>query len=148
MTKINGYRIDHATNTFFMNYKFSAAAEVYGSPEYDIVQKVKADNPNMKVSIKSGREQKKPRENKRFKYKNMRKHIECYNNSDELIAMFEKVQKMSAPMKSPYKYVSDWFISQFPNYKEIPKFDVESKPTLTIVPPPDESKYEKNDKAS
>ncbi len=148
MAKNNGYRIDYTTNTLVMNYKFRDAAEVYGSPEYTMVQAIKHDFPNIKVSIKSGREQKKPRENKRFKYKNMRKHIECYNNSDELIAMFEKVQKMSAPMKSPYKYVSDWFISQFPNYKETPKFEVDFKPTLTVVSPPDESKYDKKDKVS
>lgn len=148
MAKINGYRIDHAKNTLFMNYKFSAAAEVYNSDEYNLVRDIKADYPNIKVSIKSGREQKKPKENKRFKYENMKKHIECYSNSDELIAMFEKVKKMSAPMKSPYKYVCDWFLSQFPDYDKIPKFDVESKPTLTIVAPPDENKYEKKDKVS
>ena len=143
MAKINGYRIDYTTNTLVMNYKFRDAAEVYGSPEYKMVQAIKQDFPNIKVIIKSGREQKKPTENKRFKYKNMRKHIECYSNSDELIAMFEKVKKMSAPMKSPYKYVCDWFLSQFPDYDKIPKFDVESKPTLTLVAPPDENEYEK-----
>lgn len=148
MANNNGYRIDYATNTLVMNYKFSNAAEVYGSDEYRIIQAIKQDYPNIKVSIKSGREQKTPRKNKRFTYENMMKHIDCYDNSAELLDMFKRVKKMSAPMKSPYKYVSDWFISQFPDYKKTPKFDVDFKPTLTIVPPPDESKYDKKDKVS
>ncbi len=148
MAKNNGYRIDYTTSTLIMNYKFRDAAEVYGSPEYTMVQAIKKDFPNIKVSIKSGREQKKPRKNKRFTYENMMKHIDCYDNSKALLEMFKRVKKMSAPMKSPYKYVCDWFISQFPDYKETPKFEVDFKPTLTVVPPPDESKYDKKDKVS
>ena len=148
MAKNNGYKIDYSTNTLIMNYKFRNAAEVYNSTEYAIVQGIKRDYPNIKVSIKSGREQKKPRKNKRFTYKNMEKHIKCYDNSDALLEMFNTVKKMSAPMKSPYKYVCDWFVSQFPDYKEIPEFEVDSKPTLNIVPPPEEKNYQKSDAVS
>lgn len=128
-----------------MNYKFRKSAEVYGSPEYKLVQDIKKDYPDIKVSVKSGREQKKPRKNKRLTYENMEKYIMCFGNSDELIEMFTTVKGLSAPMKSPYKYVSDWFVSQFPNYRETPDFEGYSKPTLEIVPPPDEKEYQKSD---
>lgn len=146
MAKNTGYRIDYATNTLVMNYKFRDAAEIYGSPEYNIVQAIMKDYPNIKVSIKSGKEQKKPRDNKRLTYENMETYIKCFENADVLLERFNKVKKMSKPIKSPYKYVSDWFVAQFPDYKKIPEFE-ENLTTVKIVPFPKKSNYEKKDEA-
>ena len=35
--KISGYRIDFTADTLIMNYKFYAASQQYGSPEYKII---------------------------------------------------------------------------------------------------------------
>jgi len=146
MAKNNGCKIDYTTNTLIMNYKFRDAAEIYGSPEYKIVQAIKQDYPNIKICVKSGREQKKPKKNKRLTYKNMETYINCFENSDILINRFNKVKAMSLTMKSPYKYVSDWFVTQFPDYKKSPEFE-ENLTTPKIVPYPKKKDYEKKSDA-
>ena len=54
--KISGYRIDFTTDTLIMNYKFYAASQQYGSPEYKMVKSITKDFPNLTVSVQAGRE--------------------------------------------------------------------------------------------
>lgn len=46
--KISGYRIDFTTDTLIMNYKFYAASQQYGSPEYNLVKSITKDFPIQK----------------------------------------------------------------------------------------------------
>lgn len=144
MKKNKGYSIDFLTNTLVMNYKFSQAAEVYGSAEYTIIQGIRVDFPNIKICIKSGREQKGPRYNKRLTYENMEKYIKCFENSDVLLERFEKVKKMSLIVKSPYKFVCDWFTVQFPNYNNLSEFE-NSFSMITLVPIPNAEDYKQKE---
>ena len=116
----NGYKILFNLDTIIMNKTFAAAAEQYGTPEYEIIKGVHRDFPNMKDVVVSGREKKTAHVNSRLTYANMEKHIQAYENSDELLEVFKTVQTASLTSKSPYKYVSDWFKKQFPDYKNIP----------------------------
>ena len=52
---IKGYTINYSTNTIIMNYKFAKSAQDYGSAEYQLLTKIKADFPTMKVSVIAGR---------------------------------------------------------------------------------------------
>ncbi len=133
MTK--GYKIDFTTNTLIMNYKFAAAASVYGSEAYNIRKSILDDFPSFSVIVKSGREQKKPRYNKRLTYKNMKKYIGTFANSEELSTRFEIVKTKSAPLACPYKYVCDWFNAQFPQYKEVPDFEPKNISVLPVSAP-------------
>ena len=148
-TNVKGYKIDFTTNTVVMNYKFAEASEKYGSPEYRLLQSIKNDFPDIQVCVQSGREQKTTRYNKRFTYKNMENYINCFDNSEVLLKRFETVKKMSKTLKSPYKFVCDWFVAQFPEYKEIPEFEG-NLTVLKFVPFPDKNNYQKKetDKAS
>ena len=133
--ELKGYKIDFTTNSIIMNYKFAEASGKYGTPEYKLLQSVKNDFPNIHISIQSGREQKTPRYNKRLTYENMETYIKCHEGSDVLMARFETVKEMSKTMKSPYKYVRDWFFEQFPNFKETPKFEGEPETPKVKVSP-------------
>lgn len=119
---MKGYKIDFSTNTITMNFKFAAAASQYGTPEYKLIRDIKADFPTLKEIVKSGREQKKARPNKRLTYDNMKKHIVVYDNAAELMDTFESVKALSLSAASPYKYVADWFVAQFPDYNKAPAF--------------------------
>ncbi len=132
---MTGYKIDFTTNTLIMNYKFAAAASVYGSEEYNIRKNILSDFPNLSVIVKSGREQKKPRYNKRLSYANMKKYINTFVNAEELLSRFETVKAKSAPLACPYKYVCDWFNAQFPNYKELPDFEPKNISALPVSEP-------------
>lgn len=113
---IKGYKINFATQTLTMNYKFAEESMKFGTKEYNLLKKVKADFPNLKIVTKAGRKITTPRKTKRLSYNNMEKYIRTFENSEELLEMFNLARDRSATAKSPYKFVCDWFLMQFPNY--------------------------------
>lgn len=139
---MNGYKIDFTTMTIQMNYKFAAAASRYGTSEYKLIKSVKADFPQMRELVRAGRVITTPRPTKRLTYENMKAYISAYDNRNELMERFYTVRLLSKPMKSPYKYVRDWFTAQFPNYQEQREL-AEKKVHAPIVPIPDQRDYER-----
>ncbi len=137
-----GYKVLFASNTVIMNKKFAAAAALCGSPEYKIIKQIKRDFPQMQEQIVSGREKKKTAVNTRLTYENMEKYIMAYENAEELLEVFNTVRALSLPLASPYKYVSDWFKAQFPEYKQSPVFDQEDgKLKVQPLPAPERASY-------
>ena len=116
--KIKGYEIDITTNTLYMNYKFANAAKDVFSKEYEIYQKICNDFQNIKVIVRAGRKTKTCNANKRLTYANMESYIKVQDNADELMAAFVIAKEESKNKPSPYAFVRDWFVKQFPNYKE------------------------------
>ena len=113
-----GYKILFDTNTVIMNYKFAAAAAKYGTRENRLLKDIRNDFPGMKEVVVSGRECDKAKPNHHLTYKHMEEYIECYENAEELKAVFETVKATSVVLANPYKYVSDWFKVQFPDYNK------------------------------
>ena len=138
--EVTGYKLDFATNTLTINYKFSKALNDYGSPEYNRYKAILADFPDLKVICKAGRTVTTTRPNKRLTYENMETHIKAYENADSLKDTFETVKAASLTVASPYKYVSDWFKAQFPSYDKVPMFK-DDKLTVQPVPAPDTKEY-------
>ena len=142
----NGYKIDFVNNTITVNYKFAAAINEYGSKEYRIYKGLKRDFPYFTTVIESGRKQTTPRYNKRFTYENMEKYILAVcENTNEILQQFETVKEKSKILASPYKYVSDWFKAQFPDYKEIPEATV-TKKVVSIQAEPNSDIYKQKEK--
>ncbi len=135
-----GYKIDFTTNTLTMNYKFYAASQEYGTDENKLVKKILKDFPSLSVVVKAGREVKTPSKNKRLTYANMQKHIMAYENSADLLDVFETVKALSKPAASPYKFVTDWFVKQFPDYNKTPAFK-DGKLIVLPITPPDIKEY-------
>ena len=113
-----GYKILFAENTVIMNKKFEAAAAKYGTKENRIIRNIRHDFPGMAEVVVSGRVQTSAKANHRLTYNNMEKHIMVYENADELKEVFKTVQAKSKACASPYKYVADWFKTQFPDYNK------------------------------
>ena len=126
-----GYKILFNQDTVIMNHKFAAAAAKYGTKENRIVRNIRHDFPGMKEVIVSGRECDKTKANTRLTYENMETYIGVYENAEELQEVFKSVKALSKAAASPYKYVCDWFKTQFPNYKTAPAF---KDGKLTVVP--------------
>ena len=61
-----GYKIDFASQTLTMNYKFAAASKQFGTDEYKIIKEIKADFPNLKIVTEAGRKITTPRKTKRL----------------------------------------------------------------------------------
>ena len=121
--KIKGYEIDFTTNTLFMKYKFAEASTQYGTPEYKLLQNIKNDLPNIKIVKRAGRKTKTCNANKRLTYANMESYIKVQDNADELMAAFVIAKEESKNKPSPYAFVRDWFVKQFPNYQECKTFE-------------------------
>ena len=139
---VKGYKIDFTNNTIIMNYSFAQAAQDFGSAEYNIIKAIREDYPTMQTVVKAGRKVTTTNKNKRFTYANMEKHIRCYENSDELLNQFHLAQALSQPLASPYKYVCDWFMAQFPNYRNVEVTIQQANSTLKVVALPNTANYE------
>ena len=141
---VKGYKLDFATNTLTINYKFHKALSDYGSPEYNRYHAILTDFPNLKVIVKAGREITTTRPTKRLTYDNMETYMSSFENADDLLDRFAIVQKRSKALASPYKYVRDWFQAQFPAYKKSTVFE-EIKPAVPLAPIPDTALYKAKD---
>ena len=65
---VKGYRVDFRTNSLIVNLKFNEASNKYGSPEYELVKKIREDFPTLKTIVKKGREQKAAHSRRRLTY--------------------------------------------------------------------------------
>ena len=144
---VKGYKLDFATNTLTINYKFNKALSDFGSKEYKRYKAIMRDFPNLTVVVKAGREITTTRPTKRLTYPNMETYMGCFENAEELLDRFAIIQKRSKALASPYKYVRDWFQTQFPDYKESATFE-EIKPAVPLAPIPDAALYNSKDKAA
>lgn len=146
---VKGYRIDFVKKTITLNYKFQKAAQDYGSEEYNRLKDLIRDLPGFTVVVSAGKKITSTRPTKRLTYENMEKYIGTYENADALLAKFESVKDASSPLASPYKYVRDWFVKQFPNYNVV-QIDnpAAQKKAVEIVAAPDEKKYQHKDKTA
>lgn len=140
--EIRGYKIDHNSNVIYINYKFSSEAGKFGTPEYKFLKALKEDFPHYAVSTKSGRTNKSG-PNSRLRYENMRTYIGTFENSEELLETMDIVIARSKALKSPYKYVRNWFELQFPDYKTSNTAPNNAK--ITLIGIPDEKEYQKKE---
>ncbi len=139
---LKGYSIDYCANVIYLNFKFAKKAQDYGSPEYQLLQNIKADFPMMTTIVKSGRKVDKAVYNKRLSYKNIEEHIKAYGNT-ELLERFELAIQLSKPLASPYKYVCDWFNAQFPDYRNTVASLEKVYGEVELVDLPELNNYEK-----
>ena len=144
---VKGYKLDFATNTLTVNYKFHRAMSDFGSPEYLRYKEILNDFPQLRVIVKAGRTITSTRPTKRLTYENMDSYIGCYENRDELRTAFAIVQQKSKLLASPYKYVRDWFEAQFPDYRIAIDSGVEQSAVL-LVAIPDMTKYKAKETAA
>ena len=117
-----GYKILFNENAVIMNHKFAAAAAKYGTAENNLIKNIRHDFPGMAEVIVSGHNCQKAKPNTRMSYDNMAIHISAYENSDELMDVFKTVKALSKTAASPYRFVHDWFVGQFPDYDKVPTF--------------------------
>ena len=69
-------------------------------------------------------------------------HLRSRENAEDLLEVFETVKALSKVCASPYKYVRDWFETQFPDYQTVPVFK-DNKLTILPVPAPEVKEYKK-----
>ena len=119
--KVNAtYTFDPFNATLTISASFAKKASKVGSPEYEMILKLRKDFPTLTIKQEAKREGKKC-----LNYKKMAEFISMHRNSKELLALFEKVKKLSHVQPMPYKYVETWFNNNFPYYSDQPTFDAD-----------------------
>ena len=122
MAKINkrelNYRMDFTSMTLTMTAEFADNAYNCDTEEYAILTRLQKDFPQLRVVRKTHRSPKTANPAKGLSYERMEKYIRLHENADELLDLYQKVKGTGRG----YFYVKDWFIKQFPNYKDIPNF--------------------------
>ena len=120
MKMMNGYKFDIATETLTVSASFEKKASCIGSPEYNLIVKLRQDHPELKIINKEKKNGK-----KKVCYAQMEDFIKMHRNAKELMATFERVKKLSRIQPMPYKYVKEWFENRFPYYNDEPSFDAD-----------------------
>lgn len=122
-TKIAGYSYDALTNTLTISNSFAKKASQLNTPEYKILLQLRLDNPGMKI------EKATPKASSNrpvsIPFVKMEDFIAQCPNSQERLAAFNKVKALSKIQSSPYAYVRTWFLDNYANYSEQPKFDAD-----------------------
>lgn len=119
------YNYDVLNNTLTVSEKFLKAAGKYNSQEYNIVKKLRTDNPAMQIVV----EKKQKGGTKNLTFMQMEGFIKEVDESK--LPLFKKVKAISRVQSSPYYYVKTWFEHQFPNYTEQVVFGEDG--TITFV---------------
>jgi hypothetical protein len=90
--------------------------------EYAILSQLRRDFPTMRIITEKPSKRRQP-EHGQLNYKKMVMFIKCQKNAGILQNEFEKARELSKTQKNPYRYVRTWFLNEFPNYNELPRFD-------------------------
>lgn len=119
---MQGMKIDFITNTITITKAFRESANEYGTEEYITLQRVMAENPNMKVVSRSVRSSYKRRnESKGLTYKYMRKFISIMDSSN--LITFEKTiehyEDFCSENVEVYLNVKEWFLENYPHHREM-----------------------------
>ena len=122
--------VDHIARTITVTNTFMRAAADPTSPEYEMYLKLVSSCPNYKVVVAKKQKVKKDDKQAKLTYAKMGDYIACLRNSDELLAVFEKVKAFAKTQPNPYLTVSRWFNASFPDYGCQPDFDADGFPLV------------------
>lgn len=117
----NGYKMDFRNSTLTITKEFERRAMDTNSAEYATLTKLRADFPNLRIVMKAATKRK--RNSSKPTYDKMVNYLSCQPNSIILLNQFIEVKERSQSQDNPYQFVRDWFLSSFPDFRKIPKFD-------------------------
>ena len=120
--KSNSYNFDILTNTLTITKDFARKASQLNTPEYKTLLQFRNDNPNLKIVLREGA---KAQNGSGITFKQMEAFIKQCRDSESRLELYERVKALSKVQRSPYKYVKDWFLTNYANYSEQPEFDAE-----------------------
>ena len=118
--KTTSYSFDALTNTVTITKDFARKASQLNTPEYMTLLQLRNDNPNLKIVM---REAARAQNGSGITFKQMEAFIRQCRDSVSRIEVYERVKALSRVQRSPYKYVKEWFLTNYANYSENPVFD-------------------------
>lgn len=120
---MKNYKMNFSTRILTITKDFAAGAMIPHSEEAMLLEHFQKIMPDLKVKYLTHKPSATPNRSKGLTYKKMENYINLYENSEELLERFRIVKALSQIQTNPYLYVFNWFVNQFPNYKEMPEFN-------------------------
>lgn len=119
---MKNYTMNFATKTLTMTKDFAEKAMIPNSEESNILLHLQNICPNLRITYKTHKTSaKNPR--KGLTFAKMEKYIRLYENANELLLAFSTVKAIAEVQPNKYEFVYRWFVSQFPNYNELPELE-------------------------
>ena len=119
-TKMKGIDFNAVTMELVMTVTAANKAGKYGTPEYMMVKKLRADYPSLTISVKP-----KAKTANGLDFVSMQSIIKLCRDSKDRLKTFERVKEISKAQGCPYQYVKNWFLANYANYDAAPEFDAE-----------------------
>ena len=139
MANNQGYKIDWTTRVVTMTKKFAEEANEYGTPAYKTVNGFRKDGFQLAVR----RPDKRKACPTRLTFKQMEQYLSCLTNADDHIAALHAIMGVAKAQKNQYEHVRQWFLLNYPNFREIPKLNSDLQidaPHLRLVDEENETK--------
>lgn len=115
------YNFDIFSNTLTVSKEFEQKAAIPGTIEQITLCQYMATYGDGLIIARYNRHN----SPKGLNFKQMKVFISKCRDSKKRLDEFETVKQLSAGQTSPYKYVKTWFLGNYANYSETPKFDAD-----------------------
>ncbi len=116
-----GYVFDVLNNTLTCSSAFLKKASVLNTPEYLTLKQLRADNPDMTITVAEKKSRRKS--NPDITFEKMKGFIALCADSQKRLKEFERVCSLAKVQSSPYAYTKKWFFENYANYAEQPQLD-------------------------
>ena len=113
------YKMNFSTKTLTITRAFATKATRPNSEEANLIMNMRRLVPDLRIAYKTHVAEK-PHPYKGLSYDKMKEYIRYCQNSNELMATFNRVKDISKSQNNPHNYVCRWFLAQFRDYREIP----------------------------
>lgn len=128
MNKNTGYAINFEKEEITITKKFGKAASQFGTPEFDIMQKLRKDFTGYSFTYKTIEKKENKKSYKGLTIDEMKRFIS--NRTEKEQEMFKKVLTLAANRQGKYAIIKKWFLD---NYKEAYSKELESIKAITIA---------------
>lgn len=139
---MTGYKMNFATRTLTITKAFAEKAMLKNTEEANLIKNLRTLVPDLKIAYRT-HVTKKPSSHKGLSYPKMEDYIKHHENAEEIMVAFNSVKEIAKVQLSPYNYVCKWFLTQFPNYREIPTLHNGKITAVEVVIPRNETKLTK-----
>ena len=115
MKQNHGYEINYIENTIVVTKSFLKKAGTIGSKEYNELAKVRRDFPDFRIQQREITKKQGKKTYGKLTYKVMGEFIEAQEeeNAAEVLAEFERVQRLSKIQAGSYSFVKTWFLNRY-----------------------------------
>lgn len=115
------YKMNFNTRTLTITKEFAKKAMIPGTEESEILKHLQSICPGLNISYKTRKPSITPNPRKGLTFAKMERYIRLHDNASELLVAFSTVKAIGDTLSNKYNYVYNWFMTQFPDYGDIPE---------------------------